>query len=88
MEVKTKLCRPRERERLYSFLRREVPEGRQGFIVYPLVEESDKLDVGAAVEEHKRLSEEVFHDLRLALLHGRMSGSEKDEIMRAFRAND
>ena len=88
MEVKTKLFRPRERERLYSFLRREVKEGRQAFIVYPLVEESDKLDVGAAVEEHKRLSEEVFPDLRLALLHGRMSGSEKDEIMRAFAAND
>jgi ATP-dependent DNA helicase RecG len=88
MEVKTKLFRPRERERLYSFLRREVKEGRQGFIVYPLVEESDKLDVGAAVEEHKRLSEEVFPDLRLALLHGRMAGSEKDEIMRAFAAND
>jgi ATP-dependent DNA helicase RecG len=88
MEVKTKLFRPRERERLYSFLRREVKEGRQAFIVYPLVEESEKLDVGAAVEEHKRLSEEVFPDLRLALLHGRMSGSEKDEIMRAFAAND
>lgn len=88
VEVKTKFFRPRERERLYSFLRREVKEGRQGFIVYPLVEESDKLDVGAAVEEHKRLSEEVFPELRLALLHGRMSGSEKDEIMRAFAAND
>lgn len=88
MEVKTKLFRPRERERLYTFLRREVKEGRQGFIVYPLVEESDKLDVGAAVEEHKRLSEEIFPDLKLALLHGRMSGSEKDEIMTAFAAGE
>lgn len=88
MEVKTKLFRPRERERLYNFLRREVKEGRQGFIVYPLVEESDKLDVGAAVEEHKRLSEEIFPDLKLALLHGRMSGSEKDEIMTAFVAGE
>lgn len=88
MEIKTKRFRPRERERLYNFLRREVEAGRQGFIVYPLVEESDKLDVGAAVEEHKRLSEEVFPDLRLALLHGRMSGSEKDEIMRAFAAGE
>lgn len=88
MEIKTKLFRPKERERLYNFLRREVKEGRQGFIVYPLVEESDKLDVGAAVEEHKRLSEEVFPDLKLALLHGRMSGSEKDEIMSAFAAGE
>lgn len=88
IEIKTKWFRPRERERLYGFLRRETEAGRQGFIVYPLVEESDKLDVGAAVEEHKRLSQEVFPDLRLALLHGRMSGSEKDEIMRAFAAGE
>lgn len=53
-----------------------------------MVEESDKLDVGAAVEEHKRLSEEVFPDLKLALLHGRMSGGEKDEIMSAFAAGE
>ncbi|MEZ4859859.1 MAG: ATP-dependent DNA helicase RecG [Caldilineaceae bacterium] len=88
MEVKTKWFRPRERERLYGFLRREVQAGRQGFIVYPLVEESEKLDVGSAVEEHKRLSEEVFPDLRLALLHGRMSGTEKDEVMSAFAAGN
>jgi len=88
IEIKTKWFRPRERERLYGFLRREVEAGRQGFIVYPLVEESEKLDVGAAVEEHKRLSTEIFPDLRLALLHGRMSGSEKDETMRAFAAGD
>ena len=86
--VKTKLFRPTERERLYSFLRRETKEGRQAFIIYPLVEESDKLDVGAAVEEHARLGQEVFPDLRLALLHGRMSGAEKDETMRAFAAGE
>ncbi len=84
MEVKTKRFRPRERERLYHFVRREVQEGRQIFIIYPLVEESEKLDVGSAVEEHARLSSEIFPDLRLALLHGRMSGAEKDEIMQAF----
>ncbi len=84
MEVKTKRFRPRERERLYHFTRREVQEGRQAFIIYPLVEESEKLDVGSAVEEHARLSSEIFPDLRLALLHGRMSGSEKDDVMRAF----
>ena len=88
IEIKTKWFRPRERERLYSFLRREVQAGRQGFIVYPLVEESEKLDVGAAVEEHQRLSQEIYPDLKLALLHGRMSGSEKDEIMSAFAAGE
>ncbi|CAN5485596.1 ATP-dependent DNA helicase RecG [soil metagenome] len=82
--IKTRFFRPGERERLYNFLRREAKEGRQAFIIYPLVEESEKLDVGAAVEAHERLSKEVFADLRLALLHGRMTGAEKDEIMRAF----
>lgn len=82
--VKTKWFMPAERERLYSFLRREVAGGRQGFIVYPLVEESEKLDAGAAVAEYDRLQAEIFPDQRLALLHGRMSGSEKDEVMTSF----
>jgi ATP-dependent DNA helicase RecG len=86
--IQTKLFRPPERERLYSFMRREAREGRQAFIVYPLVEESDKLEVGAAVEAHQKLSREILPDLRIALLHGRMSGSEKDEVMRAFAARD
>ncbi|RIK32973.1 MAG: ATP-dependent DNA helicase RecG, partial [Chloroflexi bacterium] len=86
--VTTKLFRPAERERLYGFLRREVKAGRQAFIVYPLVEESDKLDVGAAVEAYDKLRNEILPDLRIALLHGRMSGNEKDEIMRAFAAQE
>jgi ATP-dependent DNA helicase RecG len=87
-EIKTKLFRPRERERLYDFIRREVRDGRQAYIVYPLVEESEVLDAGAAVAEHKRLQEEIFPTLRLGLLHGRMTGAEKDEVMRAFAAGD
>ena len=86
--IQTKLFRPSERERLYRFLRREAAEGRQAFIVYPLVEESEKLDVGSAVEAYERLSAEILPTLRLGLLHGRMSGSEKDEVMRAFAAKD
>ena len=86
--IKTKWFRPPERERLYSFIQREAGEGRQCFIVYPLVEESEKLDAGAAVEEFARLSKEIFPHLRLALLHGRMNGSEKDEVMRAFAAGE
>ncbi|MBP6440089.1 MAG: ATP-dependent DNA helicase RecG, partial [Caldilineaceae bacterium] len=87
-EIKTKLFRPRERERLYDFIRREVRAGRQAYIVYPLVEESEVLDAGAAVAEHKRLQEEVFPTLSIGLLHGRMTGGEKDEVMRAFAAGD
>jgi len=86
--IKTKWFRPRERERVYAFMRHEAREGRQAFVVYPLVEESEKLDAGAAVSEYERLQAEIFPDLRLALLHGRMSGQEKDEVMSAFAAGD
>ena len=82
--IVTKRFTPGERERLYAFLRRRVQEGRQAYIIYPLVEESDKLDVGAAVDEHARLSAEIFPDLRLGLLHGRLNGGDKDAVMRAF----
>jgi ATP-dependent DNA helicase RecG len=86
--ITTKRFQPEERERLYAFLGRQVASGRQAYIIYPLVEESDKLDVGAAVAEHERLSKEIFPNLRLGLLHGRLAGSQKDEIMRAFANRD
>jgi ATP-dependent DNA helicase RecG len=86
--IKTKWFRPQERERVYGFIRHEARAGRQAFIVYPLVEESEKVDAGAAVSEYERLQSEIFPDLRLALLHGRMTGQEKDEIMRAFAAGE
>ncbi len=82
--IVTKRFTPGERERLYAFLQRRVGEGRQAYIIYPLVEESDKLDVGAAVDEHARLQAQVFPDLRLGLLHGRLNGGDKDAVMRAF----
>jgi ATP-dependent DNA helicase RecG len=84
MPVKTKRFTPAERERLYGFIRREVAASRQAYIIYPLVDESDKLDIGAAVDEHKRLQSEIFSELSLGLLHGRLSGGEKDQVMRDF----
>jgi ATP-dependent DNA helicase RecG len=84
LPVKTVIFRPFERERVYDFLRREAGEGRQAFIVYPLVEESEALDAGAATEAAERLQREVFPELRVALLHGQMKGAEKDAIMTAF----
>ena len=58
------------------------------YIIYPLVEESEALEAGAAVDAHARLSTEIFPDLRLGLLHGRLKGAEKDEVMQAFVAGD
>jgi ATP-dependent DNA helicase RecG len=86
--IKTKWLTTTQRERAYSFIRRQVSEGRQAFIVYPLVEEGVQPGVPSAVEEHARLSREVFPDLRIGLLHGRMRGDEKDAVMRAFGAGE
>ncbi|MBC8449110.1 MAG: ATP-dependent DNA helicase RecG [Chloroflexi bacterium] len=86
--IKTRWIRPWERERAYVFLRHQVEEGRQAFIICPLVEESETLDAKAAVEEHQRLQKQVFPDLRLGLLHGRLKGEEKEAVMRAFRERE
>ncbi|HHY36752.1 MAG TPA: ATP-dependent DNA helicase RecG, partial [Firmicutes bacterium] len=72
-------------DRVYAFLRREVKEGRQAYIVCPLVEESDKLQVQAATELAAYLQERVFPDLRLGLLHGRLPLEEKERVMEEFR---
>ena len=83
-EIKTRWLRASERERAYNFIRRQTAEGRQAYIIYPLVEESDMIDARAAVEEFARLSSEVFPDRRLGLVHGRLRSDEKDTAMRAF----
>lgn len=72
---------------IWEFLRREVQAGRQGYIVYPVIEES-KLELKAAMEEYQRLSTKVFPKLRIGLLHGRLSSEEKDEVMQRFRKNE
>ena len=87
-DIMTRVVPEEKRQAAYGFVRQQVDAGRQAFIICPLVEESDKLDVRAAVEEHKRLSDEVFSDLRLGLVHGRLSARDKDRVMRQFRDGD
>ncbi|MCJ7829377.1 MAG: ATP-dependent DNA helicase RecG, partial [Dehalococcoidia bacterium] len=84
-EIKTKWLKPEQRTRAYDFLRREIAAGAQAFIICPLIEESESIDAKAAVAEYERLSQEVFPDLRLGLLHGRMATSEKEKVMKRFR---
>lgn len=86
--VKTKWLTSSQRERAYSFIRRQVEAGRQAFIIYPLVEESERSEAKAAVEEHQRLQNTVFPDLRVGLLHGRLRSDEKENVMRAFAAGE
>jgi ATP-dependent DNA helicase RecG len=84
--VKTKWLKPEQRDSAYGFIRRQVAQGRQAFIICPLVEESEAIQAKAAVAEYERLSQQVFPDLRLGLLHGRLSAAEKDGAMRQFRS--
>jgi ATP-dependent DNA helicase RecG len=86
--VETRLVPPSQRDEAYDFVRRQVVAGRQVFIICPLVEDSELIQVRSATSEHQRLQEEVFPELRLALLHGRMKPAQKDAIMEAFKAGD
>jgi ATP-dependent DNA helicase RecG len=85
LPVSTHVLAPRELERAFSLIRSQINNGHQAFIVYPLIEESEKLETKAAVDEHERLQKEIFPDRKLGLLHGRMKPDEKDTIMAQFR---
>ncbi|HXG55791.1 MAG TPA: ATP-dependent DNA helicase RecG [Vicinamibacterales bacterium] len=72
------------REEIYDFIRAQVDEGRQAYVIYPLVEESEKVDLKAATEMADHLAQDVFPHYRVALLHGRMKQDAKDRVMQAF----
>lgn len=83
--IKTYWIKEKDREKLYTDLRKEIQSGRQAYIVYPLVEESEKLEeLKAATEMAEHLQSVVFPDLRVGLLHGQMKSVEKQEIMAEF----
>ncbi len=84
-EILTKSKLGKDRAKVYDLIRREVAQGRQAYIIFPLVEESEKLDVKAAVEEYQRLAEVVFPEFQIGLLHGRLSSADKDAALTAFR---
>ena len=86
--IKTKWLEPAKVDSAYNFIRRQVAEGHQAFIICPLIEESEAVQARAAVTEYERLSRAVFSDLRLGLLHGQMPAAEKDEVMRRFRSGE
>ena len=83
--IQTTLLSAQERTHAYDLMRREISQGRQVYVVLPLVEESEKLDLRSAVEEHQRLQESIFPEFSVGLLHGRMTSAEKDEAINKFR---
>jgi ATP-dependent DNA helicase RecG len=86
--VRTKLRYPSRRDEVYRFVEEQLGAGRQAFIVYPLVEDSEKVDLLSATEEWRRLSRDVFPAHCVGLLHGQLPGEEKDRVMRAFLARE
>jgi ATP-dependent DNA helicase RecG len=88
LPIKTTAKPESRREEVYSFVRGEIDAGRQAYVIYPLVEESEKVDVKAATEMADTLSHDIFPQYRVGLLHGRMKGDSKDRVMRAFAAGE
>ncbi|MGG6267982.1 ATP-dependent DNA helicase RecG [Leptolyngbya sp. AN03gr2] len=85
--IQTTALTGRDRQQAYDLMKREIAQGRQIYIVLPLVEESEKLDLKSAIDEHQHLKEDVFPDFNVGLLHGRMTSAEKDEAITQFRDN-
>ncbi len=86
--VETRVIDEGGREAAYDLVRREVASGRQAYVITPLVDESDKLEVRSAMAEAERLAKEVFPDLRVGMLHGRMRPGDKDRVMEGFRGGE
>src|SRR5687768_5591970 len=86
--VKTEIVSESERQRAYDLVRAEVRAGRQAYVITPLVDESDKVDVKSAQAEAKRLATDVFPDLRVGMMHGRMKPSAKEKVMSDFRKGE
>lgn len=83
----TKAIDPASRLQAYDFIKQQIGLGRQVFVICPLIDPSDKLGVKSVTEEYKKLNQDIFPDLEVGLLHGKMSSAEKEAIMAEFKAN-
>ena len=81
----TKIVAPAGRGQSYAFMRDQINKGRQAFVICPLIEESKKLEAKAATKEYEKLQNNIFPDLKISLLHGKMRGKEKEKIMQNFK---
>jgi len=86
--VETKIVFESRRSQVYDIIREEVAKGRQAYVIYPLVEETEKSDLKAAAQMAEHLDADIFPDQRVGLLHGRMSPDEKEAVMGAFKARE
>jgi ATP-dependent DNA helicase RecG len=84
--ITTRVFQEKERFRVYRILREEMAKGKQAYVVYPLVEESERLDLKDATRMAKSLQREIFPEFKIGLIHGRMKSEEKEAIMADFKA--
>lgn len=86
--VKTFVRGDDRRDKIYEFIRQQLQAGQQAYVVYPIIEESEKLDLRNATEMYEHLRRDVFTEFQVGLLHGKMKSAEKEEVMKAFTANE
>ena len=81
----TTIAKGTQRKKAYELIRKQIEDGHQAYVVYPLIDESETLSAKAATIEAQRLQEVVFPDLKIGLLHGKLSNDEKDDVMDKFK---
>lgn len=86
--IRTAIRDDRARAKVYDFVREEARAGHQAYIIYPVIDETEKLDVKAASQMAGHLAKEVFPDLAVGLVHGRVPADDRDRVMRRFRARE
>jgi len=87
LPIMTRLIPEEKRKDAYDWIKKQIQKGRQAFVICPLIDESDVMEVKSAINEYEYLTKEIFPDLKIALLHGKMKASEKDAVMKDFAAN-
>lgn len=84
----TKIITPENQNEMYEIIKKEIESGHQAFIVCPLIDPSDKLGTKSVKEEYEKLKKDVFKDIEIAILHGKMKSEEKEDIMNKFLNNE
>ncbi len=82
--IETKTCPMEQRDRVYEQLKKELDKGRQAYVVCPLIDESETLDLNAAIDLQQQLSKNILKDYKIGLLHGKMSYIDKEQVMKKF----
>ncbi len=84
-KIITKLITPNNRQKAYDFIRKQIKQKKQAFVICPLIDESEKMDLKSVTQEYEKLSKEIFPDLKIAMIHGKLKSKEKEEIMKDFK---